>query len=205
VPGFGQPEAVVATPSMRNQNQARLAAFLTLLAVLSAAGCGSLSTSRAAAAPARHPPEGICPPPDSAAAARATPCITVDPQKLQESNHEFQQRLPAAPALVAAAAPVQQRARRDLEHLTPAQRAAQSEVKAALIAAGLPAGGIYLQARYARMTAAGARVNVILFGAFTALSGPAACVYGTVATANVVVNIGGIIADGGCLPGPGGH
>jgi hypothetical protein len=55
------------------------------------------------------------------------------------------------------------------------------------------------------MTAARARVNVILFGAFPALSGPAACVYGTVATANVVVNIGGIIADGGCLPGPGGH
>jgi hypothetical protein len=55
------------------------------------------------------------------------------------------------------------------------------------------------------MTAVGARVNVILFGAFTAISGPAVCVYGTVATAKVVVNIGGIIADGGCLPGPDGH
>jgi hypothetical protein len=190
---------------MRNRHRAQLATFLTVLAVLSAGGCGSLSASRTAAAPTRPPPEGICPPPDSAAAARATPCIAVDPQKLQESNHLFQQRQPAAPALAAAAAPLQRRARRELEHLTPAQRETQGEVKAALIAAGLPADGIYLEKRYAGMTAAGTRVNVIMFGAFTTMKGPAVCVYGTVATASVEVNVGGIIREGGCLPGPGGH
>ncbi len=107
--------------------------------------------------------------------------------------------------MAAAAAPMQRKARAELERLTPAQRMSQNTVKAALIGAGLPAGGIYLETRYAGMTAAGTRVNEILFGAFTAINGPAVCVYGSSAAAGVVVNIGGIIMDGGCLPGPGGH
>ena len=189
---------------MPRLHRARIAAVITAVAAVAAAGCGSVRAP-GAAQPARQPPEGFCLPGDSAAAARATPCVSVDPQKYQESNHLFQQRNAAPPALVAAAAPLRRSARARLERLTPAQRTAQDAVTAALVAAGLPAGGIYVEKVYAGMTAAGVRVNEVMFGAFTSMNGPAVCIYGSSAAAAVVVNVGGIIMEGGCLPGPGGH
>jgi hypothetical protein len=185
------------------RDRPKAAALLLALAVITAAGCGTQTASVPVTQHQR--PEGMCPPPDSAAAARATPCLSAGVQQYQQSNDMFQQRSTLPAARAAAAAPTAHRARLALEQLTPVQRQWLGPVRAALIAAGLPVGGIYVKKVYIGMTSNGKRVDGTMFGAFTSMTGPSACVYGTAAPASVTVSVGGIINDGGCLPGPGGH
>lgn len=113
-----------------------------------------------------------------------------------QANHTFQQRITLPPKLAAAARPLTGQVRRALNQLTPAQRQQSSEIRVALISAGVLPVGLYV----------GGPAKLISFGGSAPLrTTPGICLYGTVQPERVVVKAGGPIVDGGCFPGPGGH
>jgi len=127
---------------------------------------------------------------DSGAGAKTAPCAVTDPQALQQSNERYLQRVPVPAAQVAAAAPLRRRVQRGLQALNRRQRLQPRAVRAALVAAGLPAT-VYLVAG-----------DPITFGA-SPWRDQRLCIYGSVAPHYVAVDVAGVTKDGGCLPAQG--
>ena len=113
-----------------------------------------------------------------------------DPQALQQSNETYLQRVPVPAAQVAAAQPLRRRVQRGLQALNRRQRLQPRAVRAALVAAGLPA-----------------TVNLLTGDPITFEASPwqnqRLCIYGSVAPHYVAVDVAGITKDGGCLPAQG--
>ena len=120
----------------------------------------------------------------------AAPCAVTDPQALQQSNETYLQRVPVPAAQVAAAQPLRRRVQRGLQALNRRQRLQPRAVRAALVAAGLPAT-VYLVAG-----------DPITFGA-SPWRDQRLCIYGSVAPHYVAVDVAGVTKDGGCLPAQG--
>jgi len=143
---------------------------------------------------------GPCGPSDSGASdsstgesrtgAKTAPCAVTDPQALQQSNETYLQRVPVPAAQVAAAQPLRRRVQRGLQALNRRQRLQPRAVRAALVAAGLPAT-VYLVAG-----------DPITFGA-SPWRDQRLCIYGSVAPHYVAVDVAGVTKDGGCLPAQG--
>ena len=137
---------------------------------------------------------------DSGAGAKTAPCAVTDPQALQQSNETYLQRVPVPAAQVAAAQPLRRRVQRGLQPLAAVQclqptlnrrqRLQPRAVRAALVAAGLPAT-VYLVAG-----------DPITFGA-SPWRDQRLCIYGSVAPHYVAVDVAGVTKDGGCLPAQG--
>ena len=127
---------------------------------------------------------------DSGAGAKTAPCAVTDPQALQQSNETYLQRVPVPAAQVAAAQPLRRRVQRGLQALNRRQRLQPRAVKAALVAAGLPAT-VYLVTG-----------DPITFGA-SPWRNQRLCIYGSVAPHYVAVDVAGVTKDGGCLPAQG--
>lgn len=172
-------------------------AAVVMPAVLTLSGCGTrrpvATPSRpSASAPASAAPEGPCSPED----AHATPCVP-DVERLQESNHAFQRRMEVPQNLLDAQIPARKKVTAALNRLTAGGRRSAGDITAALRGSGAPIGGIDLLP----MTNA----DVHQFGVLVAGTRPAICVFGTITAVRTTVDLGGIIQDGGCVPGPVGH
>ena len=164
------------------------------------AGCMTQSGLHHQAASSASTRPGPCGPSDSGASdsstgesrtgAKTAPCAVTDPQALQQSNETYLQRVPVPAAQVAAAQPLRRRVQRGLQALNRRQRLQPRAVRAALVAAGLPAT-VYLVAG-----------DPITFGA-SPWRDQRLCIYGSVAPHYVAVDVAGVTKDGGCLPAQG--
>jgi hypothetical protein len=159
-----------------------------VLALVSA--CGTLHANTAASStPQTHkalPP--VCP--QAAAAASASPCVSVGVEQNQQSNEMYNVRAPMPGWLAAEAQPETQRIRHALERLTPAQRQNPSAILAALRGAGMLSSGL---------VAYGPWDHEVTFGGYEPFNTkPAVCAFGDVTPTAVVVNIGGNTWEGAC-------
>lgn len=173
----------------------------TLVIVTALAGLATVSacgTRHLVAVPDRPSasasPAAACPPD---AAARPTPCVSDLPERLQRSNHMFQQRVTVPPDLLAAQEPARRKVTAALNRLTAARRRSAASLRAALSASGVPAHEVDL------VPATDARDHQ--FGVLIAGPRQAICVFGTVTPEDVSADLGGITMEGGCVAGPGGH
>jgi hypothetical protein len=175
--------------------QAGLVLLTGLVLVL--AGCGGSS----------GPAPAVSCSPASGATPVGRPCsAAVDPAGVFPSDPQVQ-RQPPAPGAIARFTPRYDKARSRLNRLTPGQRTRLSAVRAALIAAGLPAAGVDVSPTGPNSSLPpGSSVTEVYFGARTSMSknGLSACVFGVTTRSQVIVHLGGTI-KGSCLIGPVDH
>jgi hypothetical protein len=185
---------------MRHIPLRRLVATASTGLLLTACGTGVAPGRSTPGSPGSSPAPGYCPPTDGGAAQPAG-CVPFDPRLKYQENHAFQRRLNPSPGLVEAAQPVAARAKANLTALSRSDRRLPRAVQQALLRAGLPRTEV-------QVTTDGVHVPAgsVAFGAFTSTgSTPGVCLYGYTDPATISFQVGGIVADGGCLVSPGGH
>ncbi|MCX6501586.1 MAG: hypothetical protein NT132_04120 [Microbacterium sp.] len=135
-----------------------------------------------AAQPGVEPPDG---------------CTVYDPEVNMQTNEQYRERMPLTDAGAQAGAALAEAASGALTDLRASGATLDNDaVTAALASAGLDPRGVQVQAQ----------ADSILFGAvFTPGDGTgvAGCIFGSVSSSAVSVDVGGLIMDGGCLPAVG--
>jgi len=147
-------------------------------------GCAPPAGPVDAASPSRSPtPTAACPqvegvdlPPD---------CAPYDPQESMDLNDQYRERMDIDEATREASAGPAETVRAALEGLRAAGDVTVDQVQDVLISAGL--ADPFVREDY----------GDVLFG----VNGPkGGCIFGEVSAEAVVVDVGGYILDGGCLP-----
>lgn len=160
----------------------------SLLAVavmaMALAGCALPAGPGNAASPSPSPtPTAACPqvegvdlPPD---------CAPYDPQESMDLNEQYRERMDIDDETREASVVAVETVRTELEGLRAANEVTVDRVQAVLVSAGL--ADPFVRENY----------GDVLFGANGLKGG---CVFGEVGDEGVVIDIGGYILDGGCLP-----
>ena len=122
-----------------------------------------------------------------------------DPEKNMALNEMYRERMAVGEDVVAAAGPYVESATVGLAELQASESVTAASVREVLHASGLPVDAIQTMGD----------VGAVEFGAVmppeVSGSGIAVCLYGEVGPDRLIVDVGGVIMDGGCLAGPGGH
>lgn len=163
----------------------RGAALVALAAILVLVGCSSPAPNEAAAPGASQAPARTAACPTYDGGDLPPGCAPYDPEEVMDVNERHRERMALDPDAEAANAAVAGTLRDALEQLRGDGGASVDGVRKALDAAGL--GSPQVREDYGR----------ILFGAGAPAGG---CLYGEIAESGVVVDVGGFILDGGCLP-----
>ncbi len=157
------------------------------------AGCAGPSTPSSAPSPSpcivaenphAEPPEG---------------CDTYDPEANMALNESYRDRYPVGDDVVAAGEPYVEAVKAGLADLQDSSSLAAEGVREVLTGAGLTPEGIQT------LGDAGSVAFGAILPAEVGSSSMAVCLFGEVATDRLTVEVGGLVQDGGCLAGPGGH
>lgn len=161
----------------------------SVLAVACLVGCGSTTPDTAAGERADSPPTGACPSvhdqpmPDD--------CVGYDPDAGMRANDAYRQRSELPPEWQGDAVEHRDRIAAALTEAVAAGPLTVDDARAALE----PLGYDDVQAHGSSEVAGG--------GLAIGVSTGKGCVYGEVRGTEVTLDVGGGIADGGCLPAPG--
>lgn len=137
-----------------------------------------------AVAPNEDPPEG---------------CVGYDPEKNMALNERFRERVEVPDGIVAAGEPYAEAATAGLAELQASGSVTAASVREVLERTGLRREAIQTLGDVGAV-AFGAELPPEVGGEAVAV-----CLYGEVRPDQLAVEVGGIVMDGGCLAGPGGH
>lgn len=126
-------------------------------------------------------------------------CDTYDPEANMALNESYRDRYPVGDDVVAAGEPYVEAVKAGLADLQDSSSLAAEGVREVLTGAGLTPEGIQT------LGDAGSVAFGAILPAEVASSSMAVCLFGEVATDRLTVEVGGLVQDGGCLAGPGGH
>lgn len=175
----------------------RLSWALAGLAVGAAllAGCAGPSTS----SPDPSPSPSVCVVAENPHAEPPEGCVTYDPDANMALNESYRDRYPVGDDVVAAGEPYVEAVKAGLADLQDSSSLTAEAVREVLAGAGLTPEGIQT------LGDAGSVAFGAILPAEVTSSSMAACLFGEVATDRLTVEVGGLVQDGGCLAGPGGH
>lgn len=171
--------------TMRRSIRPLLSLAAAVLAVV-LVGCAPPAGPGDAASPSPSPsptPTAACPQVEGVDLPPG--CAPYDPQESMDLNEQYRDRMDIDEATREASTGPAETVRADLEELRAAGGVTVEQVQDVLIAAGL--ADAFVREDY----------GDVLFG----VNGPkGGCIFGEVSAEAVVVDVGGYILDGGCLP-----
>ncbi|MFT4279652.1 hypothetical protein [Microbacterium sp.] len=126
-------------------------------------------------------------------------CDTYDPEANMALNESYRDRYPVDDDVVAAGEPYAEAVKAGLADLQDSSSLTAEAVREVLAGAGLTPEGIQT------LGDAGSVAFGAILPAEVTSSSMAVCLFGEVATDRLTVEVGGLVQDGGCLAGPGGH
>lgn len=157
------------------------------------AGCASPG------GPSSSPSPSVCVVAENPHAEPPEGCITYDPEANMALNESYRDRYPVGDDVVAAGAPYVDAVTAGLADLQGSASLTAEGVREVLSRSGLTPEGIQTLGD----------TGSVAFGAIlpaeVTSSSMAVCLFGEVTTDRLAVEIGGLVQDGGCLAGPGGH
>ncbi|WP_157532405.1 hypothetical protein [Microbacterium sp. TNHR37B] len=169
------------------------------VSVAALTGCASPGGPSSSPSSALSPSPSVCVVAENPHAEPPEGCITYDPEANMALNESYRDRYPVGDDVVAAGAPYVDAVTAGLADLQGSASLTAEGVREVLARSGLPPEGIQTLGD----------TGSVAFGAIlpaeVTSSSMAACLFGEVTTDRLAVEIGGLVQDGGCLAGPGGH